>query len=417
MPQDFTRAGADAAGAYDDYFRRLVANDPDVQGVIQRVWGTTPVDQRPSDTPKHLEHANDAASKEITRILAGKGITLPGRTFVNPRSGALEGHRGWSGLNGWQKAAIIAAGAATGVGGLAAAGALGGGAAAGAGGIGATTGVPAGLGSVGATGVGLGGAAVGGSSPWLAAGVNAGVNAAKTKAQGGSWTDAALSGATGAATGGLGGQMSWTDLLTNPDTYSAIASIAGRAAGSKSDQRQVETSQTNQANLADLALYTAGQNAQNQAGQLDLNRKQFSENARGGRGKQALLADLISNMQDIAINVPGVQTASVTGGLRPSAIGQVGRDSMAAMGKQALEALLTGDTFTGGEILPTPEYRPMPQQGGMEKALDWIGLLGAGAGALGSLLPKNDQPGTYSQLPSAQGQPDPVLRNQRNVRF
>lgn len=423
MP-DFTKAGADAAGEYDHYFRQIIENDPDIQAVIQRVWGNTPVSARPSDTPKHLEQANKQASQQITQILRQKGIDLPDRTFVNPRSASLEGHRGWSGLNGWQKAAIIAAAAATGVGGLAAAGALGGGAAAGAAGgsaaaggagagtagsiaglgagLGVTTGVPAGLGAVGATGITAGGVAAG-SSPWISALTNAGVNAAKTKATGGSWKDALISGGVGAATGGIGtgagGSMSWTDLLKDPDTYAAIAQVAGKAAGSKSDQRVQESALTNQFNNSEIARYQTEQAAQNQAGQLDLQRKMFSEDARGGRAKQALLADLISNLQDIAIDVPGVQTARVTGGLRPSAIGATGKQSMAELAKQALQAQLSGDTFTGGEILQGPSMTPMPKQGGVERALDWIGLLGAGAGALGNI----QQPTTYSQLPGATG--------------
>jgi hypothetical protein len=258
-----------------------------------------------------------------------------------------------------------------------------------------TTGVPAGLGSVGATGVGAG------TSPWISALTNAGINAAKTKATGGSWTDTLLSAGTGAATGGFGagGSMSWVDLLKDPDTYAAIAQVAGQAAGGRSDQRIQESQATNSSNLADLALYSAAQNAQNQAGQLDLNRKGFTEQARGGRAKQALLADLLSNMQDVNINVPGVTPANVTGGLRPSAIGASGRGSLAELSKQALQAQLAGDKFEGGSILPTPQYKAMPEQGGVEKTLDWIGLLGGLAGA----LQKTQQPTGTSTLPGATG--------------
>jgi hypothetical protein len=148
--------GAKAASDDDvaDAFRTLINTDPDIQAVIKGVWGDGP---RPSDTPKNLEKANDAASKQITAILKQKGIQLPDRTFVNPRSGALEGHRGWSGLPTGVKIAIIAgAGAATLGAGLAIAG--GGAAAAGAGGAGAAStagsgiGVTSGLGGLGAIG-------------------------------------------------------------------------------------------------------------------------------------------------------------------------------------------------------------------------------------------------------------------------
>lgn len=169
----FNSAGADASHDYADQFRQIVANDPDIQRAISGVWGSTPVDQRPSDTPKHLEKANDAASKQISQILKNKGIALPDRTFINPRTGALEGHRGWSGLSGLQKAAIIAAAGATGIGGAAALGAFGGGAAAGAGAAGAGTGGAGAMGGLGVTsgltalpGATVGMGPIGGSMGW-----------------------------------------------------------------------------------------------------------------------------------------------------------------------------------------------------------------------------------------------------------
>jgi hypothetical protein len=164
-----------------------------------------------------------------------------------------------------------------------------------------------------------------------------------------------------------------------------VGSVAGGAAGAKSDQRMQETALTNQFNQTDLAKYQAQQAAQNQAGQLDLQRKSFTEDARGGRAKQALLADLLSNMQDVNINVPGVQTANVSGGLRPSAIGATGRSSLAELAKQALAAQMSGDQFTGGQVLDAPTLRGMPQAGKTEKGLDWIGLLGSVAGAISGL--------------------------------
>lgn len=258
--------------------------------------------------------------------------------------------------------------------------------------------------------------ALAGASVATKAGANAALQAGLKAGSGGSVKDVALAGASGAAGAGTaGGNMSWVDLLKDPNTYAAIAQVAGQAASGKSDQRMQQSQATNQANLSDLALYSAAQNAQNQAGQLDLNRKTFSEQARGGRAKQALLADLLSNIRDVNISVPGVQNANVSGGLRPSAIGAGGRSSLAELAKQALQAQLAGDSFTGGEILKTPEYRAMPERGGVESALDWIGLLGSGAGALGAIMNKTQQPTTYSTLPSQQ--PRSVLDNQRNVSF
>ncbi len=251
--------------------------------------------------------------------------------------------------------------------------------------------------------------------PAAMAGANALSGAASSTIQGGGWKDALIGGGLGAATGGIpglgngastaakaGGGMNWTELLksvaTNPDTYAAIGQIAGNASAGKSDQRMQDTANTNAFNNSDTARYQTQQAAQNQAGQLDLQRKMFSEDARPGRAKQAMLADLLSNLQDININVPGIQNANVTGGLRASTMGATGKASAAELGKQALAKLLEGDTFTGGEVLQPNAMAPMPQQGGTEKALDWIGLLGAGAGALGKVT-QAQEPATYSMLP------------------
>jgi hypothetical protein len=122
----------------------------------------------------------------------------------------------------------------------------------------------------------------------------------------------------------------------------------------------------------------------------------FSEDARAGRGKQAALADLLSNMQDISINVPGIQTANVSGGLRPSAMGATGRSAMAEMSKQALQALMSGDQFTGGQILRGPQITPPAQAGGLEKGLDWASLISSIVGGVGKSV---QEPGKYSALP------------------
>jgi hypothetical protein len=60
-----------------------------------------------------------------------------------------------------------------------------------------------------------------------------------------------------------------------------------------------------------------------------------------------LLADLLGNMQDVSVNVPGIQTASVTGGLRPSAMGAGGKQAMGELLKQALFAQMQNPGASG----------------------------------------------------------------------
>jgi hypothetical protein len=190
------------------------------------------------------------------------------------------------------------------------------------------------------------------------------------------------------------GDQFWGALI--PAIASAAGSIFGGASKGKQDERQIQNNQTTDYNNSQLAQYQTQQAAQNQAGQLDLQRKMFSEDARGGRAKQVALADLLSNMQDVSINVPGIQTANVSGGLRPSALGATGRQGMGELSKQALEAMLSGDTFTGGEMLKGPNLMAPQQACGVERGLDWAGLIGSIIGGVGKSV---QEPTTYSQLP------------------
>jgi hypothetical protein len=396
MPK-YKKAGADAAGAYDDEFKKIIQNDPDIQRVIQGVWGDGP---RPSDTPKNLEKQNDQASKQITQILKSKGVNLPDRTFVNPRSGALEGHRGWSGLSGIQKAAIIAAAAATGVGGLAAAGALGGGAAAGAAGgaaasggagaggvaglgagLGVASGLPAGMAGVGATGFGLGGTAVGGglTSSML---TNAGINAAKTKLTGGSWKDAALSGGLGAVTGGAaggGGNMGWAD----------IAKSYGKDLA-KDTAKDVSGSLVNQL-LSGRTLSATGQGL-GAIGQTQAHNRGVALDAMMAGDEMKILADRERRAAEADL-MKKIQTTSYLKGGGFKDTGPATSVSGKPLGKfdfgvrPASESEMTMATELEGQLMnrlrnpiELSDYASKMDPGKMETALNWLGPILSGVG-------------------------------------
>lgn len=413
------KAGADAARdpEVSDAINQIVRTDPDIQAAIKRVWGGVPLDQRPSDTPKHLEKANERLKNEINSLLAAKGIKLPDRTFINGRSESVEGHRGWSGLNGWQKAAIIAAAAATGVGaaaltaggGAAAAGAAGGaatGSGAGAGtaaglgaGIGVTSGVPAGLGAATATGIGAGGAAVGGGSGLTGILANAGINAAKTKLTGGSWKDALVNAGVGAATGGVGGaagaaanggKMSWTSLLANygkdlakdPNTYKAIAGSLAQGMEKGRGQENLAAQSAAQHQVGQQAAREAA--LINRAG-LDLRQRDFAQGSQNNAYKNALLSAIAMNMQDVSASRPkGVPTISFSGGARPSVLGAEGRAAAGVMNKKAMESLLAGEQF---EKLPDFEGVAAPE---FKKPGFWENALGTAGMVTGQIAAQQD---------------------------
>lgn len=366
----YNSAGADAAGEYDQYFRQILANDPEIQAIIRRVWGDTPVDARPSDTPDHLEDANAQASKDIARVLASKGITLPERTFVNPRSASLEGHRGWAGLSGLQKAAIIAAASAAGVGGLAAAGALGGGAAAGGGGaalgggggggaaagigglgsgLTVASGLPAGMAGVGATGLGAGGAALGG----------------------------------GAAAAGGGGS-----LLGTLGRVGQLGQLASGAASNLRQGRYADAAlQTDRDRLA-AQNFSTQQNAVFNRNQQELQEKQFSLNAPKTRAQQAALGDVLARIQDVNITPPaGIQMANISGGLRPSVLGPNARQAGDLLSREAVMALLDkrDQKFSPMPLLTPPAISPTPKAGASENILGLLGTLGGVAGGINEI--------------------------------
>lgn len=167
------------------------------------------------------------------------------------------------------------------------------------------------------------------------------------------------------------------------DVAGGIGSVAGQAAQGSSNQRMAENQQLMQMNTLANQQYNTQQNAQMQAGQTDLNRKLFSENARGGRAKQALIASLLQNYQPGHVGVAGVKDANLSGGLGASLQNPESRASMAQLYKDALAAQMTPDTFQGGQVLTPPTMQQPKGSSMLEKILGGTGLGGSLLGAIG----------------------------------
>jgi len=120
--------------------------------------------------------------------------------------------------------------------------------------------------------------------------------------------------------------------------------------------------------------YRTQQNAEMQAGQLDLDRKGFTEGARLNRAKQMAIADALMGYKPTQINVPGIQTANVSGGF--GGLSGDSRQGLNELKKQALAAMLAGDKFSGGKVLPREGVTSLPQAGGWEKAAGILGHAG-----------------------------------------
>ncbi len=372
-------------------FHELLANDPEVQAVIRRVWGDGP---RPGDTPKNLEKANHAASQEIGAILKAKGVQLPPHTFINPRSGAIEAEHGWAGLPTGVKIAIIAGGTLATAGAL---GAFGGGAALGStamsgsapmiGSAAATGGnLAGGIGGAlaaggGAAGAGAGAAGAGGllaSSSLLSAAPMVGSAAA---------TGGSLAGGAGAATAGGGGLMSTLSKLATSKGVGAVGNVLGKQqeGAAQGLVQEAQLGQGQDRNAVDL--YSAQNQAQNQQANTDLERQKFTDTHRGTTAKQALLAALLGgDYKGSEVSVPGIQNAKVSGGMMDSLKNSPG--VMAAMQKLAGQASTAQDTplaFQGGQPVAAPTLTPLPQQGKGSKMLDALSRIAQVGGAVGAM--------------------------------
>lgn len=372
-------AGADAATQMDAAFRAIIDNDPQIQAVIRSVWGNASRDERPSDTPKNLEARNAQASKQITEILRRKGIELPDRTFINPRSGTIEGHRGWSGLNGLQKAAIIAAAAAATGGTLAATGVIGG--------VAPTVG-----GATAATGGGGGAAAGGGGTlaaltaaagspqmiaPAMIPTLSASTLASAFPAAAGTAASVAPAAAAPSLWSRLGGAVS----------SKALGTIGSAASGYAQDLGNERTEGVNYNLLRDQLGLNSERDyntALTDRGRLDLEQRKYGDTARQDAINETLRSSGIQSFK-MPERPRGIPNISFTSGFNAQA-----RQAADEMGRQAQQRLLTGTKFDDlPELqryqLTSPEQ--MPKAGIMERI---AGILGLGTTAASGLLDDDD---------------------------
>lgn len=171
--------------------------------------------------------------------------------------------------------------------------------------------------------------------------------------------------------------------------FDNLGKTAGSAAQGAAGGRQIDTQNILTQDALRNSQYGTQQGAEMNAGQLDLQRKNFTEDARGGRAKQALIASLLGGgFQPTSINVPGVKSATMTGGLAESLKAPGSQQAMQELMRQALDAQLAGgqpggEVFTGGKVLPPPPLSKLPQAGKLENILGGVGL---GSSLLGTIL-------------------------------
>lgn len=161
-----------------------------------------------------------------------------------------------------------------------------------------------------------------------------------------------------------------------------VAQTTGKAAAGAAAGRQQDTQNILTQDALRNSQYGTKQGAEMNAGNLDLSRKSFEEQARGGRAKQALIASLLGGFQPTSINTPGIKQSTISGGLAESLKSPGAQQSMQELLRQALLAQMQqgspqGEQYTGGKVLAPPPIAALPQAGKMEKVLGGVGLGGS----------------------------------------
>jgi hypothetical protein len=128
-----------------------------------------------------------------------------------------------------------------------------------------------------------------------------------------------------------------------------------------------------------LQAYQDAQQAQNQAAQTDIQRKDFTNKNRGTTAQQALVGALLGG----GLQPTHVSPTGSSGGVMNSL--NANPDALAAMklfAQQASQAQNTPLQFQGGQILAPPKLTATPQlnanSSGLTKTLQILGALGAG---------------------------------------
>lgn len=208
----------------------------------------------------------------------------------------------------------------------------------------------------------LGGGLVGGS---LLAGGGGAAAAGQTPAEfaAGSTTVGGAGGAGAAGAAGAGGGGGFLD------TIGRVAPIITGAAGGAANGRATEAQITNQFN-----------NNQIGAANANLAQQKYLSSVPSTYASQAARGGLQANAQDASISgLPSyIHVPTLSGGLRPSALGPNSQAAGAQLSKQALQNLLNPQQYKPLELTPPPNASAGAN------ALGYLGLAGSVAGAFGS---------------------------------
>lgn len=178
---------------------------------------------------------------------------------------------------------------------------------------------------------------------------------------------------------------------TNPDgsiDWGGMARSGMDVAGSLEKGREAGRADENKFNLTQdqtrMQAMSDKERAIVERAKLEMAQKQDQRTAQSDSFQKVLRGQLAHNLQDVGVNRPyGVPTVEYSGGLRPSAIGEEGRNAGELLSKQAMLSLMNGEQFTP---LPGMEsFTPSDMKKG--NALDTI--LGT-VGTVGGVIDKRE---------------------------
>lgn len=162
---------------------------------------------------------------------------------------------------------------------------------------------------------------------------------------------APFTGGTSLAAMGLGGAAK----AALPGIIGAVGS--GLAGGAQKGREAANAQAANAANFAqqeNLNKFNAGMQGAN----LDLQQRAFGQQSQSDAYKKALAGALAMNLKDVNIDMPSrIPKFTISGGLRPSAIGEEGRAAGTELNKQAMLKLMNGEKFNA---LPTYQGTAAP---------------------------------------------------------
>ena len=170
------------------------------------------------------------------------------------------------------------------------------------------------------------------------------------------------------------------------------------AAKGAATQAQLQQGQDRNA----VDLYQTQQGAQNQAGQLDLQRKSYDTSSRSAAGKQALLAMLMGDYHPSTVSVPGITNATFSGGMGESLKNPQILALLKSIADKGVTDQATPNAFTGGEMVKAPTLTPLPQTGKGSSIMSTLARIAQIGGSVSPYLPAakpKSGPSQYGDMP------------------